>query len=60
MNATPTSAQLKEIIFDDLEEKADEPTSATTHPVTKTSEGEYTSVKQTNTTNPPMDVIEEE
>ena len=38
----------------------DEPTAATTQPITKTSEGDYAQIKQTNTTNAPMDVVEEE
>ncbi len=43
-----------------MDEKIDEPTAATTHPVTKSSDGDYTQVKQTNTTNTPMDQIDEE
>jgi hypothetical protein len=35
----------KQIIFDTMDEKIDEPTAATTHPVTKSSDGDYAQVK---------------
>ena len=48
-------------MFDFQEDnKVEEPTAASTSPMTKTPEGEYTNVRQTTSTNPHMEIIEEE
>jgi hypothetical protein len=47
-------------VFDFQEDKIEEPTAASTNPMTKTTEGEYTNVRQTTNTNPHMEIIEEE
>lgn len=47
--------------FDFNEDKVEEPTAAsTTQPVTTKSEGDYTNVRQTTSTNAQMEIIEEE